>query len=108
MRAVSLLNGIERWDDSESRRDAWASAGVLLDELSAPVAVLNLRASGSDPTSRSLNHHAESAEPCFLTIRQLVRTPPAFDRNITGPVVYIFENKNVLATAANRLVFCNL
>ncbi len=103
LRAVSRLGGVERWDDSESRRDAWASVGVLLDELSAPVAVLNLRASGGDSTSRALNLHADTAEPYFLTIRQLVRTPPAFDPAHTGAIVHIFENKNILAAAANRL-----
>lgn len=103
LRAIFLLGGVECWDDSESRRDAWASVGILLDELSAPVAVLNLRASGSDLTSKVLNLHSESGEPYFLTIRQLVRTPPTFDCLRTGPVVYVFENKNILAAAANRL-----
>jgi len=101
LRAVSRLGNVQTWDDSEGRRDAWASVGVLLDELSAPVAVLNLRARGKDPTSCALNLHADAGEPQFLTIRQLVRTPPTFDTS--APLVYVFENKNVLAGAADRL-----
>lgn len=101
LRAVSSMGNVEAWDDSEGRRDAWASVGVLLDELSAPVAVLNLRASGTDPTSRAINLHADCGEPQFLSIRQLVRTPPTFESST--PYVYVFENKNVLAAAADRL-----
>jgi uncharacterized protein (TIGR02679 family) len=101
LRAVSSMGNVGAWDDSEGRRDAWASVGVLLDELSAPVAVLNLRACGTDPTSRAINLHADAGEPQFLSIRQLVRTPPAFYS--PGSYVYVFENKNVLAAAANRL-----
>ncbi|MFD0894768.1 TIGR02679 family protein [Luteolibacter ambystomatis] len=101
LRAVASMGNVEAWDDSEGRRDAWASVGVLLDELSAPVAVLNLRARGADTTSRALNIHADAGEPQFLTIRQLVRTPPTFESST--PYAYVFENKNVLAAAADRL-----
>jgi len=103
LRAVATLGGIERWDDSETRRDVWATAGVLMDELSAPVAVLNLRASDASPTSRCLGICADAGEPFFLSVRQLLRTPLVFDRAVTGPTVFVCENKNILAAAANRL-----
>jgi uncharacterized protein (TIGR02679 family) len=103
LRAVAALGKCEKWDDAQSRREAWASVGVICDELSAPVLVLNLRASNNQPTSRALRFYADAGEPTFLSIRQLLRTPPAFSCEVGGPVVYVCENPNVVAAVANRL-----
>jgi len=55
----------------QSRREAWASVGVICDELSAPVLVLNLRASDDGPTSRALRLYADAGEPFrYATERQ--------------------------------------
>jgi uncharacterized protein (TIGR02679 family) len=88
------------WDSAEARRDAWASAGVLCDELSAPVLTLGLRGDGQGLTDRALRLHAEAGEPYRLTTRQLLREPPAL---APGATVYVCENPTVVAAAANRL-----
>jgi len=103
LRAVAALGKCEKWDDAQSRREAWASVGVICDELSAPVLVLNLRASDDQPTSRALRHYADVGEPTFLSIRQLLRTPPVFSRELVGSMVYVCENPSVVAAVANRL-----
>lgn len=103
LRAVAALGKCEKWDDVQSRREAWASVGVICDALSAPVLVLNLRASDDGPTSRALRLYADAGEPAFLSIRQLLRTPLAFSREVVGSVVYVCENPSVVAAVANRL-----
>ena len=103
IRAAAALGKCERWDDAQSRREAWASVGVICDELSAPVLVLNLRASDDRPTSRVLRTYADVGEPTFLTIRQLLRAPPEFTCESVGPIAYVCENPSVVATVANRL-----
>jgi uncharacterized protein (TIGR02679 family) len=95
--------GAERWEDAESRRDAWAALGVLCDELSAPVLVLNLRPRDESAASRALRLHADAGEPCFLSTRRLLRARPVFTLETTGPRVFVCENPSVLAAAANRL-----
>ncbi|MFT4102165.1 MAG: TIGR02679 family protein [Burkholderiaceae bacterium] len=80
----------------ESDRDAWASAGVLVNELARPALVLNLpldephTASGMPP-----------GEPAYLSLRQLLRRPPAW--RVGGVIVHVCENPNVVAIAADRL-----
>jgi uncharacterized protein (TIGR02679 family) len=91
------------WDSAEAWRDAWASAGVLCDELSAPVLTLNLSGDGETLTDRALRLHAAAGEPYRLTTRQLLREPPAFTSAATAPTVYVCENPTVAAAAANRL-----
>jgi uncharacterized protein (TIGR02679 family) len=81
------------------RRDAWASMGVMLDELSAPVLVLNLKGDEQSLTGRSLNLHAAAGEPCRLSVRQLLREPPRFESHQD---VFVCENPTVVAAAANR------
>ena len=98
-REEEAVDGGGRWD-AAARRDAWASAGVLLDELSAPVLVLNLPARGETVTARALRLHAAAGEPYRLSTRQLLRDPPGFPPGLT---VYVCENPAVLASAAHRL-----
>jgi uncharacterized protein (TIGR02679 family) len=88
------------WDGAEARRDAWAAAGVLCDELSAPVLTLGLRGDGPGLTDRALRLHAEAGEPYRLTTRQLLREPP---RLALAGTVYVCENPTVVAAAANRI-----
>jgi uncharacterized protein (TIGR02679 family) len=84
---------------SEARREAWAAVGVLCDELSSVVLTLGLTGDGS-ATAGMLNAARAAGEPVWLTLRQLVRSPPAWHSIET---VLIVENPSVLALAANRL-----
>ena len=103
VRIAAARGGAGAWDSAEAWRDAWASAGVLCDELSAPVLTLNLRADGQALTDRALRLHAAAGEPYRLTTRQLLREPPAFASSTAVHTVYVCENPTVVAVAANRL-----
>jgi len=89
--------------DANSRRDVWASVGVICDELSSAVLVLNLRAFGETPTSRALRIYADAGEPAFLTVRQMLNSGAPFALEEGTAAVYVCENPSVVAAAARRL-----
>ncbi|MES2534582.1 MAG: TIGR02679 family protein [Pseudomonadota bacterium] len=76
----------------ESAREIWARAGVLVNELARPALYLNL------PATQTI---ATPGEPCYRSLRELVRTPPQW--NVAGRAVFICENPNVVAIAADVL-----
>lgn len=102
LRALAGRAGLDRWDDAESRRDAWAAAGVIADEVSAPVLVLNLPALPTNTAGRQLRLLAEAGEPTYLTVRQLLRDAPEFEPG-EGRTIYVCENPTVVVAAANAL-----
>src|SRR5487761_648254 len=55
LRAAAQLAGVDHRHDAEARRDAWAGVGVLCDELSAPLLLLNLRGDNGSLTGRALS-----------------------------------------------------
>ena len=79
----------------ERIRDVWARAGILVNELARPVLVLNL------PVLAGTRAAWTAGEPAYLSLRQLLRTPPAWD--VVGRAVFVCENPNLLAIAADRL-----
>lgn len=81
---------------SERRRALWASAGVLVNELARPVLLLNLPA----PPDGALPLW-QPGEPAYLSLRWLLRERPAWP--VAGRSVYVCENPNLLAIAADRL-----
>jgi uncharacterized protein (TIGR02679 family) len=102
LRAIATRGGFPFPADADERRAAWASVGVLADELSAPALVLNLPALPNNPTGRALALAAEVGEPYRLSTRQLLRTPPTFAL-ARGSTVFACENPSIVAAAANRL-----
>lgn len=74
------------------RRAAWASAGLLRDDVSSTVLTLNLRGTAA------LDWMADVGEPCVLTLRQIAHRPP----RTAPPVVHICENPAVLSAAADN------
>ncbi|CAN92283.1 Hypothetical protein sce2124 [Sorangium cellulosum So ce56] len=101
IRFAAALSGVTRWERAAERREAWDRAGVLLDDLSAPVLVLNLGAAPDSLAGRVLAMHAAAGEPCRLSVRQLRRAPPCFE--VAGREVFVCENPAVLSAAADRL-----
>lgn len=85
------LTGFPDGSGAQWRREAWASVGLLRDELSSTVLTLNLRG------TPALDWMAEAGEPAVLTLRQLTRCPPLS----ASPTVWICENPAVLAAAAD-------
>jgi uncharacterized protein (TIGR02679 family) len=77
--------------DTESARDVWARMGVLVNELARPAMFLNLPA-------RDIAHPIPG-EPDYLSLRRLLRHPPAWD--VAGRTVHVCENPNLLAIAAD-------
>lgn len=76
---------------NERARDTWARAGVLVNELARPVLVLNLPGATS----------AQLGEPSYLSLRQLLRSAPIWP--VDGRTVFVCENPNLLAIAADCL-----
>jgi uncharacterized protein (TIGR02679 family) len=96
----SLLLAVLRERD-ESERATWARAGVLVNELAAPVLALNLPASSRDPVG-ALAECARSAGLAFhLSLHALLRHDTHWQ--VAGRRVYVCENANLMAIAADRL-----
>ncbi|HWE12172.1 MAG TPA: TIGR02679 family protein [Solirubrobacteraceae bacterium] len=86
---------------AEARREAWAAVGVLCDELSSTVLTLALPGDAS-ATGRVLSAAGAGGEPVWLTLRQLVRSPPQWQ--LVGlRRVLVVENPSVVALAADTL-----
>ena len=105
LRAVPLIGEALPEEDlfpAERRRELWAAGGVLSGELSGAILVLNLPAEPSNSTGMLLCTAADAGEPLYLTLRQLLRTPPIF-REGQNRTIFVCENPTVLASAANEL-----
>ncbi|MER8481359.1 TIGR02679 family protein [Mesorhizobium sp. M1322] len=79
---------------AERIRETWARAGVLVNELARPALFLNLPTSGTESDRWPLG------EPAYASLRSLLRSPPRWD--VAGRDVYVCENPNLLAIAADR------
>jgi uncharacterized protein (TIGR02679 family) len=87
--------------DGERARDQWARLGITVNELAAPVLCLNLPAGSESVAANLARSAAQSGEPFHLTLRALLRDPPAWQ--VAGRRVYVCENPSVLSIAADRL-----
>lgn len=92
--------GVARVDPDE--RSIWAHAGVLMGgDITSAVLTLRLSVHPGRPLDGALSCYCQQAEPSWLTLRQLLRHPPALD--CAGRDVFVCENPAVLAEAAERL-----
>lgn len=85
------LSGCPDGSGARWRRAAWASAGVIKDDVSSTVLTLNL------PGNPALDWARERGEPMVLTLRQLVRLPLA----AAPETIHICENPAVLSAVAD-------
>ena len=103
--AARALAGLETPGPGESpaeaRREAWAAVGVLCDELSSTVLTLGLPGDAS-ATGRMLAAAGAGGEPVWLTLRQLIRSPPHW-KSVGLNRVLVVENPSVVALAADML-----
>lgn len=83
----------QQFGNAERARDTWAKAGVLVNQLARPALFLNL------PTKRA-EGGGYPGEPAYLSLRALLRSPPSWD--VAGRKVFVCENPNLLAIAADR------
>ncbi|MFI2351219.1 TIGR02679 family protein [Streptomyces sp. NPDC019443] len=91
---LRCLTGFPDGAGAEWRREAWASAGLLKDDVSSTVLSLNLRG------IPFLDWMADAGEPAVLTLRCLTRHPPVPALPTTG-TVHVCENPAVLSAAAD-------
>ena len=86
-------------------REAWATVGVLVDDLSSTVLVVGLpgasapRTAAPSCTARAHAALASSGEPAVLTLRQVV----ADDLGTVPPVEHVCENPAVVSASADLL-----
>ena len=99
VRAVWWPGDDEPTSPAERRRALWDSVGVLVDELSSTVLVLNVTATPGSRLHALTAPAALAGEPLVLTLRQLGRERPSFPAG----AVYVCENPTVLAAAADLL-----
>ena len=68
---------------------------MLVNELARPALLLNLPMEGGGTFA------GEAGEPAYATLRRLLRSPPRLA--VAGRTVYVCENPNLVAIAADRL-----
>lgn len=96
-RLAALVHGLDRpLRPGNAWRAAWRSIGVLCDEVSSRVLVLNLPLRGEAPAVAQTA--AVPGEPVWLSLRSLSGTWTA----APGPV-FVCENPTIVEAAADRL-----
>jgi uncharacterized protein (TIGR02679 family) len=100
LRALATDADAQDAHGAERRRELWAAAGVLVDELSGPALTLGLPGDPRTASGRALGACTEAGQPAYLTLRQLVRDPPSLR---VGRCFYVCENPADVAAAADRL-----
>ena len=90
-----LESGRVRENGEDRIRDIWAKAGILVNELARPALFLNLQISGGHTLP------LPSGEPSYASLRFLLRSDPLW--NVRGRDIYVCENPNLLAIAADAL-----
>ncbi|WP_318658240.1 TIGR02679 family protein [Streptomyces triticiradicis] len=93
---IRALTGFPDGAGAGWRREAWASAGLLMDDVSSTVLTLNLRG------TPALDWTADEGEPAVLTLRSLTRRTANGITTATGDV-HVCENPAVLSAAADDL-----
>ena len=101
--ALALEVGGARPASSAERRLLWRRFGILVDDVSSDVLVLNLRPDGDAPLARWLRDAADVGEPFRVTLRQLERAALTFDAAFPPTVVFVCENPAIVMDAATRL-----
>lgn len=91
-------SNFDEWPTPLRTRDVWASAGVLVNELARPALILNLPAAGGEPRQPT---GQPWGDPGYLSLRTLLRSAPRWD--VAGLTIYVCENPNLIAIAADRL-----
>ncbi len=101
LRAMARIHGRPVPLTAAERRELWASAGVVCDDLSCDVLVLGLSPAGDGLLHHTLRQHSAAAEPLRVTLRQLANSAPV--RLPAAVRVFVCENPAVLSVAADRL-----
>jgi uncharacterized protein (TIGR02679 family) len=95
--SIDAIEAAGLQDAEESIRERWARLGVTVNELALPALCLNLPCAGG----LSAGLVSAPGEPAHLSLRSLLRRPPAWQ--VAERDVFVCENPNIVAIAADRL-----
>jgi uncharacterized protein (TIGR02679 family) len=108
---LRAISGVSAPEDAEGEactsgrlawlRAQWARVGVSVNEMAAPVLLLNLPAAAGTPGGDIARAAALGGEPVHLSLRALLKAPPVW--RVTDQEVFVCENPAVVAIAADRL-----
>jgi uncharacterized protein (TIGR02679 family) len=88
-------------DPTTDARTLWAHAGVRLGgDINSTVLAYQLPVAAHDTNGGAIAAANTAAEPVYLTLRQLLRHPPAWA--VGGVAVFVCENPSVIAEAAEQ------
>lgn len=102
LRGLALRAGVPKPVRAAERRALWESFGVVADDLSSDVLVLNLPAVGRTRLDDWLRGAADDGMPMRITLHQLV----AYHLEARPSHVWICENPAVIRAAAGRYGAC--
>lgn len=100
LRAIAIETGRPEPFDAEQRREVWAAAGVVCDELSSTVLVAGLAPEGDSFLATTLHAAKAEGEAVAVTLGQLRRSPITFAPKTS--VVSVVENPSVMQAALDR------
>ena len=103
LRGIAAMHAIDGQRSAEDRRKAWAAAGVIIDDLSAPALVFNLRAAKESSLEEVLQLHRRQGQPAFLTYRQLQCGANFASLDPEMHIVHVCENPSIVSAAAREL-----
>jgi uncharacterized protein (TIGR02679 family) len=101
LRGVSLVHQCAMPLSAAERRELWSKAGVVCDELSAPVLTFNLHLADAYPLTDILAAARAATMPIHLTTRLLLATD--WKRIEAPPRVFVCENPSIVALAIRQL-----
>jgi uncharacterized protein (TIGR02679 family) len=101
LRGLALVYGCSRPKSAAERRELWFKAGIVCDELSAPVLTFNLLLRGPHPLSELLGLASAAVVPLHLSTRLLQASE--WRSVVTPPRVYVCENPSVVAFVVRHL-----
>jgi uncharacterized protein (TIGR02679 family) len=103
LRGIVAAHGVDGQQSADARREAWAAVGVVIDDLSAPALVLNLRAAAGSDLEQVLAFYRKQAQPAFLTYRQLQGGANFEPSDPATRIIFICENPSLVSAAAREL-----
>lgn len=103
LRAIAFLYGIDGQRSANARREAWATVGVIVDDLSGPVLTFNLRGAMGSHLGQILDLHRQQGQPAFLTYRQLQGSNVFEPIDPTMRRVFVCENPSIVSAAAREI-----
>jgi uncharacterized protein (TIGR02679 family) len=101
LRGLALIYGCSIPKSAAERRELWFRAGIVCDELSAPVLTFNLLLRGKCPLAELLGLASAAVVPLHLSTRLL--QVAEWRSVLTPPRVYVCENPSIVAFVVRHL-----